>query len=213
MMLKLLLEDRKMKTIIAILLLTTTAFASPFSLENSATVLAGSGCPPGTSNITISPDGTTLSVLFDQFVAEAGGALAVLTDIKTCQLRIPLQVPSGYTLGVYKVDYRGYLLLPSQSYALLNVDYDLGGNNNSFHRRFTGARNQEFAVTDTIGAGQFRYLPCGGDRTVNIDLIASWKIDIRQRPSPVPQAMASLDSIDGAPKGGITYHFKTKKCN
>ena len=42
----------------------------------------GTGCPQGTASATLSPDGTALSVLFDQFVVEAGGTTGRRVDYK-----------------------------------------------------------------------------------------------------------------------------------
>src|SRR5262245_58447951 len=75
------------------------------------------GCPPGTYSIVNAPDGSALSILFDDFSIAASGARAAR---KSCNLQIPLNLPEGYTLGVYRVDYRGFSRLSSGQSAQLN---------------------------------------------------------------------------------------------
>src|SRR4051794_8493406 len=69
---------------------------------------ATNGCPDGTSRVVMSPDGQSMTVLFDVFSVSAGGPTGRIADSKFCNVQIPLTVPAGSRLGVYRIDYRGY---------------------------------------------------------------------------------------------------------
>ena len=61
---------------------------------------AGSGCPAGTASASLSPDGSALTLLFDQYKAEAGGMTGLSMDRKTCNISIPVLVPEGYSVSI-----------------------------------------------------------------------------------------------------------------
>jgi hypothetical protein len=181
-------------------------------ISNADSVYSGNGCPPGTAAVVTSPDGKDLTILFDRFVAEAGGAAGILSDSKECRVETDLTIPEGFRIGVYKVDYRGFVLLPHQAFARLNVDYSLDAHTPPpFHRRMNGIREGEFLMTDVIGAGHFRWFGCGPERSVRLAVTASWLLEIRQTANP-PGALAALDTTDIARRGAIKYRFIQGRC-
>ncbi|MDZ4678032.1 MAG: DUF4360 domain-containing protein [Oligoflexia bacterium] len=167
------------------------------------------GCPPGTYSVVLSPDQQVLSVLFDSFNVEAGGNTGRLQDTKTCRLQIPINVPAGHRIGVYKVDYRGYVNIPHKGRSHLMVDYIFANQKSpTFHKQMMGARNQEYILTDTIGAGHMKWTACG--MPTIIDLKATLSLALN---GEAAQSMITFDSLDGQPKGGITYHLQLKRCS
>ncbi|NDG85880.1 MAG: DUF4360 domain-containing protein, partial [Proteobacteria bacterium] len=60
----------------------------------------GTGCPLGTVSAQLSPDARSLSILFGQFQAEAGGMTGKTVDRKACNVAIPVNVPGGYSVSV-----------------------------------------------------------------------------------------------------------------
>jgi len=99
-----------------------------------------SGCPNGTYSVVTSPDGGTISILFDSFKVEAGGSTGLDMDRKSCNLSVPLVLPAGYSIGVYKVDYRGFAQLSEKQHSELLVDYALGPHDNGriYRRKVKG---------------------------------------------------------------------------
>src|SRR5262245_38876143 len=91
------------------LVLVSQAYADDIQLGDLS--YAGTGCPIGSASISVSPDQKSISVLFDQYVVEAGGAKAF--DRKNCNLALPVHVPQGYSIAVVGIDYRGFTLLPA----------------------------------------------------------------------------------------------------
>ena len=190
------------------LLTCSDAFARPPVYALSNQVIDDQGCPAGSFSIVNSPDGTTLSVLFDNFSIKDTDASAGVAR-KSCAIEIPLHLPEGYSLGVYRVDYRGFAHLDPKQHAELNVDYGLVRHNHSrnYHRGIKGAFDGDFTFTERLGAGLMKRAGCGDDAVLNfaaaLTLLTS---------AGAGQATMALDSIDGTPKGGLVFGLDLKKC-
>ena len=194
---------RRSAAFIAIgLLLSTGAMA-----KNAGAPVQGA-CPAGTYSVVNSPDGSALSILFDNFLINAAAGSGSTNRI-SCSIQVPLNLPDGYSLGVYKVDYRGYAHLSAKQLAELSVDYTFGTRNKSrnFQRKIKGAHDGDFLFSETIGAGLMKRVGCGDDAVLNVT--AALVLNTTLQPG---EAMVALDSVDGAPKGGLIYRFDLKKC-
>ena len=98
-----------MKKILAIAaLLISGSFASLSYAQDDIALgnpgYGGTGCPDGTASVTLSPDQKSLSILFDVFVVEAGGATNKSFDRKVCNVAIPVHVPQGISVSVHAID-------------------------------------------------------------------------------------------------------------
>lgn len=166
----------------------------------------GNGCPEGSYAIVASPDGTTLSVLFDRFSVEGVGR-----QRKVCRISAPLNLPADRSIGVYKVDYRGFAKLAAKQESALEVQYFLGPHDNAhgrvFKRKVKGPYEDDYAFTEVIGAGQMKRVGCGTTARLNVDIALGLEGDAR-----AGAAMTSLDSADAAPGGALVFHLDLKKC-
>ena len=168
----------------------------------------GLGCPAGTYGIVLTSDGGTLTVLFDAFLVEAGGSPDARIDHKICRLHIPLQLPPDTSVGVYKVDYRGYASLAHRQQFELTVVYGFNSNrDHNFRRQIRGQHDDDFTFSQTIGAGLMRRVGCGEDAALDVE--ATIALNTNGQPG---QALAAFDSLDGVPKGGLIYHFDYSRC-
>jgi hypothetical protein len=165
------------------------------------------GCPEGSYRIVMSPDGTTLSVLFDKFTVESSGA----SPRKACRISAPLDLPADQSIGVYKVDYRGFAKLGARQETELDVQYFLGPHDNQhgrvFKRKVKGPHEDDYTFTENIGAGQMKRVGCGTEAVLNVGITLTLGGDLR-----ASEAMASLDTTDAAPGGALVYHLDLKKC-
>lgn len=168
------------------------------------------GCPEGTYSVVVSPDGTTLSILFDEFTLESSPSVSGRQK-KVCRISSPLTLPPNHSIGVYKVDYRGFAKLVANQRSELDVQYFLGPHDNEhgrvFKRTVKGPREGDFTFTENIGAGQMKRVGCGSDAMLNVDI--SLSLDGGARAG---ETMASLDTTDAAPGGALVYHLNLKKC-
>jgi hypothetical protein len=169
------------------------------------------GCPAGSYSIIVSPDGTALSILFDQFTIAGGGVSAGGIQRKICRISSPLSFPANNSIGVYKVDYRGFAKLVAKQQAELDVQYFLGPRDNEhgrvFKRKIKGPHEGDFLFTETLGAGQMKRAGCGTTAMLNAAITLS--MDGNRQTS---QSMASLDTTDAVPGGALVYHLNFKKC-
>ena len=94
---------------IAALLITSSVQAADLQLGQPD--YAGTGCPGGSAAVSLSPDQTSISILFDQYVVEAGGAKSY--ERKNCNIAISVKVPQGYSVSVFAINYRGFTGLRS----------------------------------------------------------------------------------------------------
>ena len=162
---------------------------------------AQDGCPEGSYTVLVSPDSTTLSILFDKFQIDSGAAG------KVCHISHPLKLPENMSLGVYKVDYRGFAKLAAAQEASLEVQYALGPHGNErgrvFRRKVKGAHEGDYFFTENIGAGQMKRVGCGAAAKINVRL----ELGLRGG----ADAMVSLDTSDGK-TAGMVYHLNLKQC-
>jgi Domain of unknown function (DUF4360) len=170
------------------------------------------GCPEGSYSIVVSPDGTTLSILFDQFTLTSSSPSVSGRQSKVCRISSPLNLPANYSIGVYKVDYRGFAKLAAKQETGLDVQYFLGPHDNQhgrvFKRKIKGPHEADYSFTENIGAGQMKRVGCGTAAELEVGITLSLDGDLR-----AGEAMASLDTADAAPGGALVYHLNLKKCS
>lgn len=157
----------------------------------------------GASDYTVvpSPDGTSISVLFDNFTASTPGNPWV-----ACNIRIPLNLPAGYSMGVYRMDYRGFVHAETGG-ARVALDYGFGRAEPRRHvHAFDRATDGDFAFTDTVPAGQMRRAGCG--EKAALDLTATLMLP---RNRDAGESQLTLDSIDGN-TNGVTFLIDLRPC-
>jgi hypothetical protein len=197
---------KKIMTMIAsvtvgMLAISSVALAGDVKLGEPA--YGGNGCPAGTASATLSPDNTQLSILFDQYVAEAGRSVGKSIDRKTCNLAIPVQVPAGLSVSILKVDYRGYVSIPRNSEARFSVEYFFAGSRGPTTQQiFRGPTDEDYLITDDLVATAWS--PCGASTNlrVNSSMLA--------RSSRGEDVLATVDSTDVDAQ--MVYHLRFRSC-
>jgi hypothetical protein len=184
---------------------TLTAMADDISLGIPA--YGGNGCPAGSASVSITPDGKQLSLIFDQFITEAGPASGKTLDRKSCNIGIPVHVPQGLSVSVIAVDYRGFVSLPnSQSTARIQAEYFFSGMRGPlFVKDFRGVQDTNYLFNNTLGVQAAVWSPCGAD--VNLRVNASMML---RNNSYHQDAMATVDSADIS--AGIIYKLQWRSC-
>jgi hypothetical protein len=168
---------------------------------------AGSGCPLGTTSASLAPDGSSLSILFGAFQANAGGSSGNTVDRKACNIAIPVGVPQGFTVSVIKIDYRGYNRLPLNASATFDVEYFFAGQNGpAYHKSFVGAQDGNFTLSNSLVATSTVWSPCGQD----VDLRTDTNIAVQTNQNN-EQTMFTLDSADIS--SGVVYQLQWQRCN
>ena len=192
----------------ALLALTLSAFQSVYAddIQLGTPGYGGNGCPAGTASVTLSPDYKSLSLIFDQFIVEAGGANRSL-ERKSCSVAIPVHIPQGFSVSVINADYRGYVSLPFQASARMTAEYFLAGSvGPRFDKVFMGKTDTDYQFSNQIGVQAVVWSACGADTILRVNAAMLVRTN-RQN----DQATATVDSADF--KTGILYQLQWKRCS
>lgn len=176
----------------------------------------GNGCPQGTARVSFAPDNLSFSILLDRFVAETDGSDPNARTEMNCDLLIPIQIPENTQMEITRVDLRGFVNLPANTFAQLASTFNFRDRGGDFNRmvlsqRFGGPLAEDYFVTSDILAEDGRSLaqsevsPCGGV----VQLSITNRVRIVSR-SPSERASITLDSIDGA--GEAVYFINWQEC-
>jgi hypothetical protein len=190
----------------AIAVATTTVEAQQITLGEAS--YGGNGCPAGSASISTTSDGRTMSVLFDSFAAEAGNTTGRRIDRKSCNLRVPVRVPNGYSMALIAVDYRGFNAVPGQgAYNEFRAEYFYAGSRGPvFQKRFQGPQADSFQITNNLIATNLIWSACSKEVIFSINAAATAMSNSR-----MDQTMMIVDSIDIS--AGMIYHFQLRRCN
>ncbi len=190
---------------LATLAMSTTAFADLNDVQLGVPGYGGNGCPANTASVTLSDDKKSLTLIFDQFIVEAGG-MNKTTERKSCNIAIPVHVPQGYSVSIVNVDYRGYVSLPGQASARLTAEYFLAGSlGPRFDKTFVGRTDTDYTFKNDIGIQAQVWSPCGADTILRVNaamLVRTNRFN--------DEAMATVDSADF--KAGMLYKFQWRSC-
>jgi len=202
-----------MKAIKSLIVLSALVLASAAAEAQSGISLGdpaygGNGCPAGSASVTITPDGKTMSVLFDSFAAEAGNTTGRRIDRKSCNLRVPVRVPQGYSVALIAVDYRGFNAIPGNgAYNEFRAEYFYAGSKGPvFQKRFTGPQADSYEITNKLLATNLIWSQCGKEVIFSVNASATAMSN-----SQMQQTMMVVDSADIS--AGILYQFQWRRCN
>lgn len=189
-----------------VLAAASSAAAQGRPAQATSTVRA---CPANAYSIVRAPDGSSVSILFNDFSAETtqGQRGTVQT---TCRIEAPLALPAGFSAGLTTVDYRGFAYLGSRQSAQISASYEVGrGNGGRFNRRLQGGYNRDFYFVDRLPPGQVRSAGCAGAPAPVLAIDITLGLTTTDQPRA---AMIALDSADQTAGGALTYRFNVQPC-
>lgn len=128
----------KLAILAAISILSIAAVAQevpPFANITSVE-FRGTGCDAESARVTMTPDLSYISVLYDRFSVEAGTGTvnpAANADMKNCMILVKFDLPAGWSLQFDAVEYRGFVSLPANAVANQVISVEtLGGKGRNF---------------------------------------------------------------------------------
>lgn len=176
--------------VLALAAQTTSAAPSNNTVYFQDPAIAGSGCPGGTTDYAITPDGQTLSILFDNYIADPGN--------KTCNIAIPVHVPNGFQVSLMTADYRGFV----EGKAELTRSYFFAGATGpSLKTPLVSSAGKEYTQRDNLLTMSQSFAKCGED----VNLRINSRIRTKSNSSSI-----SVDSLDL--NNGMIFHLQYKKC-
>ncbi|MEH1939967.1 MAG: DUF4360 domain-containing protein [Nostoc sp.] len=165
-----------------------------FEFQKIPVILSGNGCPPGKAQAIL--NGDTLSITFSEFEALASPSKVVS---KSCNLRIGLNVPSGFNVQPINIKYLGFADVPQVGVgsADLNVKILFQGQqiptdnnpNATFKAGFSDVWSKDVAIT--LGTINACAKPVSSVFGINSTLTARGK-DI----PPNQETQIRIDTID-----------------
>ncbi|TCO53740.1 DUF4360 domain-containing protein [Actinocrispum wychmicini] len=168
----------------------------------------GSGCPVGTTEIAVADDNSEFTVTHHgDFTARVGPGVDPTDSRKNCQLALSVNVPSGFTFGIIRADYRGDVSLRDGAVALQRALYYFQGMSDTTSRShpFRGPIVSDWHTTDATDPGSVIFAPCGQDRLFNINT----ELRVNAGTSGATSSI-SMDSPDRNPNAH--YRFVWKRC-
>lgn len=172
----------------------------------------GEGCPAGSANAALSEDKRTVTVLFDNFTASAGGGRPRVSAA-TCKLRIPIYVRPGYKATVARFDLRGFTSLPKTALARATTFFQIteldgaiagGIRGRGVHVFIKDGFNDFFLARRAPLNGKFT--SCGKSFDLHMTTTLSARSTFRSE-----ETLVTLDSVDGT-TAGYEYHLLWRKC-
>ncbi|TYK47232.1 DUF4360 domain-containing protein [Actinomadura decatromicini] len=159
--------------------------------------------------LALSDDRNAFTITYSDFYVAAGGHLP-WTDRKRCSILLRILVPSDYTFGINRVDYRGSAELAAGAKGLMRANIFFKGVIDPPEPRILdlkGPYSNNWTVVDEIPPDWVAYRPCGDSRGLYLD--SELRVE-RGSSDPSKVNVIALDSTDGSIK--TTYHFAWKTC-
>lgn len=195
---------KKILISLSLLLMAGATSANPNDISLGMPSYGGTGCPGGSASVALSPDRKAMSILFDKYVVEARGRGAIAR--KGCNVAVPVHVPQGLSLAVFKVDYRGFNSLPLGAMAQFGVEYFFAGSTGpQYTKTFNGSLMGNYMLTNTLAASSVVWSRCGEQ----VILRSNSNMMVRTNQMG-DTAMSTVDSVDV--RSGLVYHFQWKRC-
>lgn len=177
-------------TLLALTAVQSNAAPNKNSVFFKAPAIAGSGCPAGSTDFAITPEGDTLSVLFDSYSAEPGN--------KSCNIAIPVHVPNGLQVSTMTADFRGFV----EGKAELRRSYFFAGQRTQpLKDKLHSKEGDDYLVRDNLMTMTESWSKCGQDVNMRINS----RIRTKSGNSSI-----SVDSLDVS--NGMVFHLEYREC-
>ncbi len=184
--------------LMAILMVSTLVNAQSVTVRGVR--LNGSGCGPATASAVTTADGKTLSIIFDNYLAEIGNGSSNPTAMsvqKDCRVMIDVDVPAGFQYALEQTDYRGFVAMPASAYGYHRFVQNVPSQPIVSMReaQLKGPINQNYQVTIRQKPGRYIYSACNS-KTQTIDLMSQLMVGYLPNTKDRSIAMINLDTID-----------------
>jgi len=184
---------------------------SPGDVTISSVAYAGSGCKAGTASVIISNDRTTVTILFDDYLAEIYPGSKPSDSISNCNINFKVNYPPGLQYTLYTNDYTGYAKLDPGVVAKQSSSYWFAGfinNKPTFQSTWEGPFDKQYQFTDTLQS--LVYSPCGASTTLNLNT----QLTLNSSKNPKGSGFINTESIDSHTINPFkhVYGIRWQKC-
>ncbi len=192
---------------LAAALLSENSYATDVSIARVRNF--GNGCPANSIQVVLSPEGTTLSILYSQFQADVGGP-APASTLRDCEIDIELNKALHSIPQISSADFRGFIQLDpgvgAQEWS--EIDMDGGQYLHVFARHlFNGPLSQNYLLKGQVPWRSKQVLQCGNEATTQLRIRAHFQL---AGGTSQKLGLMSVDSLDGVLMH--TYHLGWRNC-
>ncbi|MBK7961724.1 MAG: DUF4360 domain-containing protein [Bdellovibrionales bacterium] len=176
--------------------------------------LSGPGCPQGSVHPSLAPDGSALTVLYDNFVGEISPEDHFARVI--CDLRLKLRKPRAMTFAFASADFRGFVNLEAGARASQRVRLAGGFNEdgqrdvNLSQQTWIGPLTEPFYFSAVQPEEGLLAVGCKVRRAQTMIRLRV-AITLRSKKTASATGQIAIDSFDG----GMTqrYHLQWSRCS
>ena len=186
---------------------------APIDIKAEIVGMQGLGCPQGGASAVFSPDGSSVSILFDQLSTQLSPLTA---EKKQCMIRLGFRFSGKYRVAVVGSDARGFVSVPAGGVSTLSVQHYSIFTMNPKHlqrmnltQTFVGPRSEDVTLHS-----DFRDIPmwsyCGSQiapRGPAMQIMSIMLTVDSNNQSPSETLVASLDSLDIGGPATLTYQL------
>lgn len=192
-------------TLAALLLVSSELFAQTPTIRGVR--LTGSGCSESDASASVTPDGTFLSVLFDNFKAEIGNGSSnpqAQALKKQCTVLIDMDVPFGYQYALETTEFRGFAALPASAYGYHRFTQLVpNGVPNMRETQLRGPIGDNYESIVRQKPGRSPWSVCNSPQQT-VQILAELSVAYLPRTTDRSMAQINLDSVDT----GVQSRFK-----
>ncbi|MFI0487510.1 DUF4360 domain-containing protein [Actinomadura sp. 9N215] len=168
-----------------------------------------SGCPVGTVWAAPLAGKDAFTVIYSDYLAQAGGWSDPLDARKKCQVVVQVSVPQDVTYAISSSEHRGFAQLESGANATLKVGSYFQGQppGGMVPYSMSGSYDDIWYHTYRRPMDQFVFKPCGEDP--NVVLTTELRVD-KGTSDPSKVSFIAMDYTGEGPR--TTYHLAWKSC-
>ena len=130
----------------------------------------GSGCPLGSVAYSITPDRTSVELLFSKFAAELDTKTTQFSSQTNCSVSVQLKYPSGWSVSWDRVEQRGFVDLSGGAQGQIRSRFYIPGDGGfDVNRVYNFPANDVVDYTEVQDAISDVFTQCGAQVPLDVD--------------------------------------------
>lgn len=174
---------------------------APFPIQVAVVRTMGSGCPQGSVSAALSPDQSTVSILFDKLGSQLSAGSGMMQDHQTCTITLGVKFGGKYRVAIVGSDVRGYANVPAQATSSISIKhmsiYDIR-NTFNFNKTLVGPTEQNIMMSNRFPQRPL-WSQCGTQMKYSTQIFPFMfiTIDVTSQTQNTSQDLISMiDSLD-----------------
>jgi hypothetical protein len=200
-------------SILAFTSMASAQFPGRASVQVTGVISGGAGCPQGTVQVVMAPDGSSFTVLYDQLQLQASPSQPI--GAMDCTVTINLRKPLLMGFGIESVDFRGFVGLDRGVAAEQRVSVTSGAvkgireiSTEFSTQTWRGPLRQNYTMTTVRPLQGLEILNCLPPRE-NTKIVIKSRLRMQVQHGH-GEGLLTVDSTDG--KMAQKYHLRWQNC-